>query len=369
MGLHSGVRRSRASKEEVGRGQGQKGSRAREDIERTQQGEQGLPGDAARLNRTWPARSRGRQVRGAPKQAATSAVGNTQRGIGARLTAKGNKGASMEEITQADPRSADDVARLTAEVESLRARLETLEAGGRPDRNGTGAVHHAAPQSRREILKLAGAAAAGAAGSIVLGAVPAAATNTQPIVLGNQTTNDAATTTDIFPTTATAPAPLFQATGQGVTTTTTVPPTTSSTAPITQSIPLIGAIGPGGSLPPIGNPPVNDYPGYAPIQGVGGTATITTSTGPKVVSEGVNGYGSGATGIGITGESDVGYGLVGGSGGHDNAALGNGRVLQLALPNAMLTSAPKGPPNYTPNDFEQTRDGNGLVYVSLPGGA
>src|SRR3989442_12914862 len=92
MGLHSGVRRSRASKEEVGRGQGQKGSRAREDIERTQQGEQGRPEDAARLHRTWPARSRGRQVRGAPKQAATSAVGNTQRGIGARVTAKGNRG-------------------------------------------------------------------------------------------------------------------------------------------------------------------------------------------------------------------------------------------------------------------------------------
>src|SRR5438067_3461654 len=246
----------------------------------------------------------------------------------------------METITKADPRPEDDVARLTAEVESLRARLETLEAGSHSDGNGNGSVHHAAPQSRREILKLAGAAAAGAAGSIVLGAVPAAATNTQPILLGNQTTNDAATTTDIFPSDNAFPAPLFQATGQGVLKTTTVPPTTSSNpnAPTTQSIPLIGAIGPGGSLPPIGN--TNDYPGYAPIQGVGGTATITTSTGPKPVSEGVNGYGFGSTGIGMTGESDIGYGLVGGSGGIDIAALGNGRILQLALPNAMLTSAP-----------------------------
>ena len=83
----------------------------------------------------------------------------------------------------------------------------------------------------------------------------------------------------------------------------------------------------------------------------------------------MNGFGFGNTGIGVTGESDIGYGLVGGSGGIDIAALGNGRVLQLALPDAMLTSTPKGPPNYTPNDFEQTRDGNGLVYVSLPGGA
>src|SRR5205807_1070273 len=161
-----------------------------------------------------------------------------------------------------------------AEVEALRNRLETLEAGARP--NGNGSVHHSAPQTRRDLLKLAGAAAAGAAGSIVLGAVPAAATNTQPVILGNQTTNDAATTTDIFPTSATTPAPLFQATGQGVSTTTTVPPTTSSNpnAPTTQSIPLIGAIGPGGSLPAIGTQQIPDYPGFAPIQGVGGKATI-----------------------------------------------------------------------------------------------
>src|SRR2546422_11425661 len=166
----------------------------------------------------------------------------------------------MQERTEASQHGVDEVGRLSAELDALRARLEALESDARP--NGNGSVRHSAPQTRRDLLKLAGAAAAGAAGSIVLGAVPAAATNTQPVVLGNQTTNDAATTTDIFPTTATAPAPLFQATGQGVTTTTTVPPTTSSSAPNTQSIPLIGAIGPGGSLPPIGNPPVNHYPGY-----------------------------------------------------------------------------------------------------------
>lgn len=277
----------------------------------------------------------------------------------------------MGQTTKADPRIVDDVARLTTELETLRARLETLEAGARPNGNGNGGAHHSAPQSRRDLLKLAGAAAAGAAGSIVLGAVPAAATNTNPIILGNQTTNDAATTTDIFPTNAATPAPLFQATGQGVTTTTTVPPTASSNpnAPLSQSIPLIGAIGPGGKLVPIGNPAVNDYPGFAPIQGIGGTATITTSTGQKPVSEGVNGFGFGATGIGITGESDVGYGVVGGSGGIDFAALGNGRILMLPLPDAMLTTPPAGPPNYVPNDFEIVRDANGLLYASMPGGA
>ena len=275
----------------------------------------------------------------------------------------------MRETTKAGRRGGDEVGRLTAEVEALRARLEALEAIARPSSSGdgNGNVHHATPQTRRDLLKLAGAAAAGAAGSIVLGAVPAAATNTQPVILGNQSTNDAATTTDIFPTTGAAPAPLFQATGQGVNTTTVVPPTASSTGPAVQSIPLIGAIGAGGHLPTIGNPGVPDYPGFAPIQGVGGAATITTGTGPKAVSEGVNGYGFGSTGIGVTGESDVGYGVVGGSGGIDFAALGNGRLLQLALPSSMLTAQPIGPPNYQPNDFEQARDANGVLYISVNG--
>ena len=91
----------------------------------------------------------------------------------------------------------------------------------------------------------------------------------------------------------------------------------------------IGAIGAGGSLPPIGDDPlVTDYPGFAPIQGVGGKATIATPTGPLAVSEGINGFGFDPTGIGVVGESDKGYGVVGGGGGIDIAALGTGRMLQ-----------------------------------------
>src|SRR5438270_7540816 len=256
----------------------------------------------------------------------------------------------------------DEVSRLTAEVDSLKTRLATLE-GKAPERSD-----HNAPQSRREVLKLAGAAAAGAAGSIVLGAIPAAATSGLPMVLGNSTTNDTNTTTDTFPTAGSAPSPVFQATGQSVNAGTTVAPTASVTAPVLQSIPLIGAIGAGGTLPNIGNPAVADYPGYAPIQGVGGVATIATSTGNQVVSEGINGFGAGVTGIGVSGDSDTGYGVVGGSGGIDIAAGGNGRILQLTLPSASLTNTPAGPPNYTPNDFEQVRDGNGVLYISVPGG-
>ena len=270
---------------------------------------------------------------------------------------------SSKKTAQPQP---DVVARLTAQVEALTARLDMLEGSPRHSENGNG--QNKAPQSRRDLLKLAGAAAAGAAGSILIGNVPAAATSGSPVLLGNATTNDSATTTDLFPTTATAASPLFQATGQGVSPTTTVPATASTTAPLSQSIPLIGAIGAGGALPQVGQPPAADYPGFAPIQGVGGVTTIAVTGGTVQVSEGVNGYGAGATGIGVTGESDVGYGIAGGSGGIDVAALGSGRVLQLALIDSLLTSPPSGPPNYTANDFEQVRDGKGIVWLSKLGG-
>ena len=278
----------------------------------------------------------------------------------------------MPRSVKTSTRRSDEVVALTAQVEALQARLEKLEspasANGSSHPSANGGQGGGGNQTRRDLLKLAGAAAAGAAGSIVLGAVPAAATNGLPVILGNSTTNDAATTTTIFPTTAMTPTPLFEALGQSVTTP-VVGPTASSTPPASQSIPLIGAIGPGGSLPPIGNPPVNDYPGYAPIQGVGGVATVpdnsVTPPGTKVVSEGVNGFGSGPTGIGTTGESDSGYGVVGGSGGIDIAALGNGRIMMAPPPNSLLASPPSGPPTYLPNDFEMVRDQNGLLYVSI----
>src|SRR6266566_5089777 len=214
----------------------------------------------------------------------------------------------MPRSVKTSTRRSDEVVALTAQVEALQARLEKLEspasANGPSHPSANGGQGGGGNQTRRDLLKLAGAAAAGAAGSIVLGAVPAAATNGSPVILGNS--------------------------------------------------------------------PVNDYPGYAPIQGVGGVATVpdnsVTPPGTKVVSEGVNGFGSGPTGIGTTGESDSGYGVVGGSGGIDIAALGNGRIMMAPPPNSLLASPPSGPPTYLPNDFEMVRDQNGLLYVSISNG-
>jgi hypothetical protein len=247
----------------------------------------------------------------------------------------------------------EQVGRLTEQVEQLRSELEALRGGG----NGSNG-HEVEPRSRRDLLRMAGVAAVGAAGALVVRGTPAHAIAGQQVFLGM--TNDSNATTNFTPTNGTQPAPLVQATGQGVT-----PPTVPATNGV-QSIPLIGAIGAGGNLPPIGSPPVADYPGFAPIQGVGGIVTVATSTGAQQVSEGLNGFGFGVTGIGVTGESDQGYGLVGGSGGIDIAALGNGRVLQASVLDSMLTNPPAGPPSFKPNDFEQVRDGLGVLWVSQP---
>src|SRR5438445_524884 len=252
----------------------------------------------------------------------------------------------MPRSVKTSTRRSDEVVALPAQVEALQARLEQLEspasANGSSHPSANGGAQGGGSQTRRDLLKFAGAAVAGAAGTVVLGAVPAAATQGSALLMGT-TTNDAALTTTISPQATpvpTSPAPLFEALGQSVTGPTTVAPTASSTAPASQSIPLIGAIGAGGSLPPIGDAKILDYPGYAPIQGVGGIATVpdnsVTPPGTKVVSEGVNGFGSGPTGIGTTGESDSGYGVVGGSGGIDIAALGNGRIMMAPPPNSLL---------------------------------
>src|SRR6202171_946002 len=164
--------------------------------------------------------------------------------------------------SQSTARLEHEGGRLTALGEEMKGRLERLE-GGTPDIDtGNGNAH-----SRRDLLKLAGAAAVGAAGAIVLRGVPAAAATGDPILMGQ--TNSTGLTTNIVPG-STNPSPILQALGQGVT-----PPTVPVNV-LNQSIPLIGAIGPGGILPPVGNWTAA-YPGFAPIQGVGGRSEEHTS--------------------------------------------------------------------------------------------
>src|SRR5260370_24729732 len=78
--------------------------------------------------------------------------------------------------SQSTARLRDEVAQLTALIEEMKGRLERLE-GGTPDtETGNGNA-----RSRRDLLKLAGAAAGRAAGAIVLRGVPAAPASTRPM--------------------------------------------------------------------------------------------------------------------------------------------------------------------------------------------
>jgi hypothetical protein len=72
----------------------------------------------------------------------------------------------------------DQVARLTALVDELRGQRSASAAPG--PRNS---LH--SKRSRRDLIKLAGAAAAGGIGAVALRAVPAAATNGSGVILGN----------------------------------------------------------------------------------------------------------------------------------------------------------------------------------------
>src|SRR2546427_3887060 len=107
-----------------------------------------------------------------------------------------------------------EVARLSAIVEQLKGRLDGID--GRTNGHG-GEIQ---PHSRRDFVKLAGAAVAGAAGGVLLGGVPAAAADGANVILGNTSgvvLNDAGHTTSLTATAATNPNPLVEVIGPGAT--------------------------------------------------------------------------------------------------------------------------------------------------------
>jgi hypothetical protein len=104
----------------------------------------------------------------------------------------------------------EQVARLEALVADQAGRLQALE-GNRSNGQGAGPQRPKA-QSRRELLKLAGAAvvgAAGVAGAGVLNAVPAAAADGNLLVLGAAASNREETVTTLFSDNATTTTALL----------------------------------------------------------------------------------------------------------------------------------------------------------------
>jgi hypothetical protein len=211
----------------------------------------------------------------------------------------------------------DQVARLTVLVEDMRARMASLE---RPKRG----AELEGPRSRRDILRLGGAAALGAVGAVAMRAIPAAAANNDPVLAGNA--NSASATTSLAGTTPLSADVLDVA------------------AFDTDSAKLTTALGTGGQF------------GGA-IQGKGGPSGLAVPD----LRDGVDGWASGATAFGVYGLTDTGVGVTGESGtGVSVYARGTGRILQDPVP--------AGVPVHIPNNMEQVRDDDGTLWLSNAAG-
>jgi hypothetical protein len=222
----------------------------------------------------------------------------------------------------ADKRELEDqVARLTTLVEEMRTRMARLERSGRP-------AGPEAPRTRRDLLKLGGAAALGAVGAAALRAVPAAAADGGTLMLGQANVAESPTLL----------------TGDG-----------ASNAPVEvlgvqaedfDNTALTLALGTGGAF-------------GAPLRGHGGVS----GTLPADVRDGVDGWASGDSAFGVYGLTDTGVGVTGESGGGVSLyARGSGRILQD--PHTLAA----GVPDYIPGEMEQVRDSDGTLWLSNSAG-
>jgi hypothetical protein len=225
------------------------------------------------------------------------------------------------------------VQRLTRMVEEMRSRLVTLE-GSAPARQG-----QPSRSSRRGFLRLGATAAAGAVGMIAAKAIPAAAADGNTLTIGSAANaNNMGETTTTFKGDGAAASPPAQ--GAPVPVLEVVARDFNSTA-------LNNALTPNDSF-------------NAALQGLGAGSTLTAD----VNADGVDGwaggklaygvYGLSDSGVGVTGEAITGIGLY---------ARGTGR---LKLDPWSLSTAGDPTSNYGPlgpDDFEQLRDKNGVLYI------
>jgi len=213
----------------------------------------------------------------------------------------------------------DQVQRLTRTVDEMRARMAALEAGGQKHLNGS------APSSRRGFLRLGAAAALGAIGMAATKVLPAAAANTNPMLLG--TAMQAASPTTVKGDIEAGP----------------IGPPTPVVAAIDSTFVQLPLTNAGGFL--------------GALQGLGSGA------GGNPIVEGVDGWAQGTKAFGVYGLTDAGTGVVGESAtGIGLYARRTGRIRQDGLVAAGTT------PGYAPNDFEMVRDANGVLWISTAGG-
>jgi hypothetical protein len=206
----------------------------------------------------------------------------------------------------------EQVARLTALVDSMRARLDAMDgvkaAISSPD---------PASRSRRDLLKLGGAAAIGAIGGVALRTLPASAANGGNMIIGQANVGTA-------PTTLGGSATPNQVLGVSTTDFASAAQTGAGTF-------------------------------SGPLQGLGGGSASPVS---NIVAEGVNGWAGGNLGFGVYGLTDSGVGVTGESStGASIYARGSGRIQQQPRP-----GGGDFPPD--PTILEQVRDTAGTLWLS-----
>jgi hypothetical protein len=231
----------------------------------------------------------------------------------------------------------DQVQRLTGEVGEMRARMARLESGEPGHENG------AQPKNRRGFLKFGAGAILGALGMAATKVVPAAAATGQNWVLGQGNAAGIPTnlTGDTTVTATTGPNPVLQ-----------IQSTNFSQAKLTTAL--------------TGPPPgliVGTLRGA--VQALGGDQ-IGTLPGPVTPFEGIDAVATGATAYAVYGLTDMGTAVVGES----NTGIGlharrSGRLRQ----DPAVTSSPAAAPSYAPNQFEQVRDSNGVLWIHGTTGA
>jgi len=206
------------------------------------------------------------------------------------------------------------VGRLTALVEEMRGRMARIEGRGQEPASPAG------PTSRRDLLRLGGAALVGAAGTVALRAIPAAATDGDTVHVGQTTTGEHPTVIKVD-SSADAAIPTLAVESFGVDQT-AVPAGTFS----------------------------------GPIQAYG----LTTLPNPTVYAgpDGVDAWAGGSTAFAVYGLTDSGVGVVGESAsGIGLYARASGRILQEPR-------NPTGTPDFAANNFEQIRDAGGVLWIS-----
>src|SRR5438094_9568590 len=256
----------------------------------------------------------------------------------------------------------DEITGLRQKVMELSARLQSLEVD-LEDSDGGESNGNRKPTSRRGLLRLARALAAGAAGGLVLRPIPVAAATGGNMILGNP--NDANAPSSLSSTAGPPPNPLFEVIGQNPPAIPANPSAHESTAspPVSTNVtvPVLLAVAPFAVFPTTGTPPATVFPGVAPIQGIGGTIHLGTSPNDLHLAEGVDGFAAvdpadlRAVGGGVVGTSDFGIGVVG-SGGTDIAAFGTGYLAQTSITDATGLTPGAGTPPSPVHTFQQFRD-------------